>query len=110
MHKDDLKHFRKGIKDAVHGVRVREAQLNEGSDGRLEEGMRICATKLNTLADEMNVITGQMDSNKTQRESALRRTIPYRVCVKSTAIVRFRLWQSAKWRGGKYGLVLPCQS
>ncbi|EOG5723266.1 hypothetical protein ACK85N_004899 [Salmonella enterica] len=40
-----------------------EAQLNEGSYGKLEEGMRICATKLNTLADELNAIIEQMDSN-----------------------------------------------
>ncbi|EOO7102187.1 hypothetical protein M5K91_RS22905, partial [Escherichia coli] len=25
------------------------------------------------------------------------------VVVKCNSIVRFRLWQSAKWRGGKYG-------
>ncbi|EQA9302074.1 hypothetical protein ACX9XA_004500, partial [Escherichia coli] len=26
-----------------------------------------------------------------------------RLVVKFNSIVRFRLWQSAKWRGGKYG-------
>ncbi|EEP1512069.1 hypothetical protein HAZ28_002512 [Salmonella enterica] len=61
MHKDDLKHFRKGIKDAVYSVRVMEAQLNEGSYGKLEEGMRICATKLNTLADELYDIIKPQD-------------------------------------------------
>ncbi|EAB9908213.1 hypothetical protein D6J84_14300 [Salmonella enterica subsp. enterica] len=61
MHKDDLKHFRKGIKDVVHSVRVMEAQLNEGSYGKLEEGMRICATKLNTLADELYDIIKPQD-------------------------------------------------
>ena len=27
--------------------------------------------------------------------------------VKFNSTVRFRLWQSAKWRGGKYGGVIP---
>ena len=27
--------------------------------------------------------------------------------VKFSSTVRFRLWQSAKWRGGKYGGVIP---
>ncbi|HGU4840616.1 TPA: hypothetical protein PO758_RS23495 [Escherichia coli] len=30
-----------------------------------------------------------------------------RLVVKFNSIVRFRLWQSAKWRGGKYGWGLP---
>lgn len=50
----------------------------------------------------------QQDRHNTKAHYAA----PYliRSAVKSTAIVRFRLWQSAKWRGGKYGLVPLYQS
>ncbi|ELD4017816.1 hypothetical protein QI600_003663 [Salmonella enterica] len=59
MHKDDLKHFRKGIKDTVHSVRVMGAQLNEGSYRKLESEMRSSAAKLNAMAEELNAIIEQ---------------------------------------------------
>lgn len=38
-------------------------QLNEGSYQKLEGEMRICATKLNAMIDELNIIIEQQDSN-----------------------------------------------
>lgn len=50
MHKDDLKSFRKKIKEVFHKVRIMNDQLNEGSYQKLE-------------GDELNAIIEQMDSN-----------------------------------------------
>ncbi|ECZ1104371.1 hypothetical protein F6866_03635 [Salmonella enterica] len=62
MHKDDLKSFRKKIREVFHKVRIMDDQLNEGSYQKLEGEMRICATKLNAMIDELNIIE-QQDSN-----------------------------------------------
>ncbi|EGG4252857.1 hypothetical protein HIX57_003709 [Salmonella enterica] len=50
MHKDDLKSFRKKIREVFHKVGVMNDQLNEGSYQKLE-------------GDELNAIIEQMDSN-----------------------------------------------
>lgn len=63
MHKDDLKNFRKNIRDVFHRVRVMDDQLNEGSYQKLEGEMRVCATKLTAIADELNAIIEQQSSN-----------------------------------------------
>lgn len=63
MHKDDLKCFRKNIRGIFCKVRVMDAQLNEGSYQKLEGEMRVCATKLTAIADELNAIIEQQDSN-----------------------------------------------
>ncbi|EBN5762815.1 hypothetical protein DRB41_17570 [Salmonella enterica] len=63
MHKDDLKCFRKNIRGIFCNVRVMDAQLNEGSYQKLEGEMRVCATKLTAIADELNAIIEQQDSN-----------------------------------------------
>lgn len=63
MHKDDLKCFRKNIRGIFRKVRVMDAQLNEGSYQKLEGEMRVCATKLTAIADDLNAIIEQQDSN-----------------------------------------------
>ncbi|OHF64100.1 hypothetical protein A7S96_13995 [Salmonella enterica subsp. diarizonae serovar 60:r:e,n,x,z15] len=63
MHKDDLKCFRKNIRGVFRKVRVMDAQLNEGSYQKLEGEMRVCATKLTAIADDLNAIIEQQDSN-----------------------------------------------
>ncbi|EIX3164384.1 hypothetical protein MKB28_004494 [Salmonella enterica] len=63
MHKDDLKSFRKKIREVFHRVRIMDDQLNEGSYQKLEGEMRVCATKLTAIADELNAIIEQQDSN-----------------------------------------------
>ncbi|EAA9301869.1 hypothetical protein BHZ80_19470 [Salmonella enterica] len=63
MHKDDLKCFRKNIRGVFRKVKVMDAQLNEGSYQKLEGEMRVCATKLTAIADELNAIIEQQDSN-----------------------------------------------
>ncbi|HIB1591566.1 TPA: hypothetical protein ACWV6B_003993 [Salmonella enterica subsp. enterica serovar Muenchen] len=63
MHKDDLNNFRKNIKEVFRRVRVMDNQLNEGSYQKLEGEMRICATKLTAIADDLNAIIEQRGSN-----------------------------------------------
>ncbi|ECC3465319.1 hypothetical protein AA471_22165 [Salmonella enterica subsp. enterica] len=63
MHKDDLKCFRKNIRGVFRKVKVMDAQLNEGSYQKLEGEMRVCATKLTAIADDLNAIIEQQDSN-----------------------------------------------
>ncbi|EDY2187964.1 hypothetical protein GTE46_004679 [Salmonella enterica subsp. enterica] len=63
MYKDDLEYFRKNIRGVFRKVRVMDAQLNEGSYQKLEGEMRVCATKLTAIADDLNAIIEQQDSN-----------------------------------------------
>ncbi|EBN5287161.1 hypothetical protein R5S71_003630 [Salmonella enterica] len=63
MHKDDLKQFRKGIREAGRKSNLMGKQLNEGNYEGLKDSMRICATKLNAMIDELNIIIEQQDSN-----------------------------------------------
>ncbi|ECD9466772.1 ABC transporter ATP-binding protein [Salmonella enterica subsp. diarizonae] len=63
MHKDDLNNFRKNIREVFRKVRVMNNQLNEGSYQKLEGEMRVCATKLTAIADDLNAIIEQRDSN-----------------------------------------------
>ncbi|EFQ7222243.1 hypothetical protein ACFE4M_003039 [Salmonella enterica] len=63
MHKDDLKQFRKGIREVGRKSNLMGKQLSEGNYEGLKDSMRICATKLNAMIDELNIITEQQDSN-----------------------------------------------
>lgn len=63
MHKDDLKQFRKGIREVGRKSNLMGKQSNEGNYEGLKDRMRICATKLNAMIDELNIIIEQQDSN-----------------------------------------------
>ncbi|EFT1262919.1 hypothetical protein H2105_004974 [Salmonella enterica] len=63
MHKDDLKQFRKGIREVGRKSNLMGKQSNEGNYEGLKDSMRICSTKLNAMIDELNIIIEQQDSN-----------------------------------------------
>ncbi|EDR5178949.1 hypothetical protein CEH78_005014 [Salmonella enterica] len=63
MTKDELKHFRKELKEASRGIILAGKQLNEGRLYKMLDTMRELTRNLNKLSDELRNIIEQQSSN-----------------------------------------------
>ncbi|EAA9932902.1 hypothetical protein AC322_18645 [Salmonella enterica subsp. salamae] len=63
MTKDELKNFRKELKEAGRGIILADRQLNEGRLYKMQDTVRDVTGVLNKLSGELNDIIEQQSSN-----------------------------------------------